>query len=82
MTYHIRVRAEFVGYYTVKKIPSTFDLLAVEKEWADYIVEAEHIAKDKCINEIIGNGVDMVFDYDHIHDEKTIKEMFEGDENE
>mgnify|MGYP003109365812 CR=1 FL=1 len=81
MTYHIRVRAEFVGYYTVKNKPSPFDLLDVEKEWADNIVEAEHIAKDRCINEIIGNGVDMVFDYDHIHDEKTIKEMFDGEES-
>ena len=38
MTYYIRVRSEFVGYYTVK---------------ADNIVDAEHIAKQKCRDEMI-----------------------------
>ena len=66
MTYYIRVRSEFVGYYTVK---------------ADNIVDAEHIAKQKCRDEMIGNGMDLHFDYDHIHEQKVINEMFDGDAN-
>ena len=64
MTYYIRVRSEFVGYYTVK---------------ADNIVDAEHIAKQKCRDEMIGNGMDLRFDYDHIHEQKIIDDMFDGD---
>ena len=64
MKYHIRVRSEFVGYYTVK---------------ADNIVDAEHIAKQKCRDEMIGNGMDLRFDYDHIYEQKVINEMFDGD---
>ena len=64
MTYYIRVRAEFVGHYTIE---------------ADNINDAEKMAKQKCRDEMIGNGMDLHFDYDHIYEQKIIDDMFDGD---
>ena len=43
------------------------------------INDAEKIARDRCRDELIGNGLDLHFSYSHIHDEKTIKELFDND---
>lgn len=64
MKYHIKIRSEFVGHYTIE---------------ADNINDAEKIARDRCRDELIGNGLDLHFSYSHIHDEKTITELFDND---
>lgn len=64
MTYHIRVRAEYVGYYTIE---------------ADNLDKAEVIARDRCTDEMIGNGMDLQFDYEIIDEQETIDVMFDSD---
>ena len=67
MTYYIRCRAEYVGYYTIE---------------ADNLDKAEVIARDRCRDEMIGNGMDLEFDYEIIDEQETIDVMFDSDKEE